>query len=125
MTLSKMRLDKWLWCVRIYKSRTIAAEACRKGRVFSGDLELKPSAMIQTGTEIRVRKDRITYTFRVLSLPPARLSASLAQECYVNLTPQEELNRIKEIQESSFYRPATGRPTKKERRELEEFLEDL
>ncbi|HMX87793.1 MAG: RNA-binding S4 domain-containing protein [Saprospiraceae bacterium] len=125
MTSNKLRIDKWLWCVRIFKSRSIAAEYCRKGRVQCGDQELKPSSQIENGMVITVRKDSIRYSYRICSLPAQRLSATLAKDCFENLTPQEELNRLHEKQTSHFYRSDGIRPTKKERRELEEFLEDF
>ena len=126
--MEKMRVDKWLWCVRIFKSRSQATDACKKGRVKINDQPIKPSAMVSPKTILQVRKDHFDLVFEVLALLKTRVSFTLAQPCYENLTPEEEYNKFK-----SWYigkaRPeirdkGSGRPTKKERRELDEFKED-
>lgn len=121
----KVRIDKWLWSVRIFKSRTIATEACKKGRVSVNDVVIKPSFLVQRDGIISVRKEGFNLTFLVIDLISKRVSAPLAAVCYENLTPEEELNKFK-----SWYigksRPewrdrGDGRPTKRERRELDVF----
>ncbi|NOT37320.1 MAG: RNA-binding S4 domain-containing protein [Saprospiraceae bacterium] len=125
--MNKMRVDKWLWAVRIYKSRTQATEACKKGKIKIGEDALKPSFLVENGITLFVRKDKYNLIFKVTKLIPTRVSASLAAECYINLTPEEELNKFKEFDGSVFYIPTNyvidHRPTKKERRELDEFME--
>jgi ribosome-associated heat shock protein Hsp15 len=112
-----------MWATRIFKTRTIAAEACRKNRVLIGGVNVKPSRMIREGEVIQVRKPPVTFSFRVLKLTERRVGAKLVVEYLENVTPREqyeilELNRI-----SGFVDRARGlgRPTKKDRRELEQF----
>ncbi|MEP7197317.1 MAG: S4 domain-containing protein [Saprospiraceae bacterium] len=125
---SKMRVDKWLWVVRIYKSRTQATDACKKGTVKINDITLKASSLIEEGQILQVRKDKFNLVYEVVKLIPNRVSALLAVECYKNLTSEEELNKFKDWQSSAFYVPTNfvsdTRPTKKDRRELEDFLND-
>ncbi|MCC6815580.1 MAG: RNA-binding S4 domain-containing protein [Saprospiraceae bacterium] len=124
--MNKMRVDKWLWAVRIYKSRTQATEACKKGKVKLNDEILKPSALIETGQVIHLRKDKFNLIFKISQLIPNRVSARIASSCYANLTSQEELDKFKEFSDSAFYIATnyhiSRRPTKKERREIDEFL---
>ncbi len=96
MAKSEVRIDKWLWAVRIFKTRTIATEACKKGRVTLGDAGViaKPSRMIKVGDEINVRKPPVTYTFRVLALTENRLGAKLVPEYMENITPQSQLDLL-------------------------------
>lgn len=128
MALEKVRIDKWLWSVRIFKSRTIATDACKKRRIFIGEHVAKPSSVVQRGDHVHVRKDGFNLEFKVIDLIQKRVSAPLAQACYQNLTPAEELSKFddwyigksgREIREKG-----AGRPTKRERRELDEFKED-
>jgi ribosome-associated heat shock protein Hsp15 len=122
--MEKTRIDKWLWAVRIFKSRTIAAEACKSGKVFINELPVKPSSWITVNTLIEVRKQGFKFQFKVCKLIERRVSASLAAPCYENLTSEEEMNKysswftgkaMPELREKG-----TGRPTKKERRELDD-----
>ncbi len=125
--MNKVRVDKWLWTVRIFKSRTQATDACKKGKIKIGEEILKPSFLVEANTTLLVRKDKFNLIFKVLKIIPNRVSATLAAECYVNLTPEEELNKFKEFDGSAFYIPTNyvidHRPTKKERRELDDFME--
>ena len=125
----KMRIDKWLWTVRIYKSRTLASEACKKGRVRIGDIELKASSLIEAGQRIQIKKDKINLDFEILKIIPNRVSATLAAQCYINHTPEKELNKLKEIHSSAFYNSNTyvvdSRPTKKDRRAIDDFFNEL
>lgn len=123
------RIDKWLWAMRIFKTRTIATEACKKGRVTvgpDGGVEVKPSRSIKVGDIINVRKPPATYTFRVLRLSQNRLGAKLVPEYMENITPQSQYDLLEVVKISGFVdrRKGLGRPTKKEGRELEKFTSD-
>ncbi len=122
----KMRIDKWLWAIRIYKTRSQASEACRSGKVFVGNEPAKPSKLVQPGEIVVVKKLPVWYTYEILALTERRLSPALAAEKYRNLTPQEELDKLNITRISGFeYRErGSGRPTKRERREIDR-LKDL
>ncbi|MFN7120200.1 MAG: RNA-binding S4 domain-containing protein, partial [Saprospiraceae bacterium] len=96
MNTAKVRVDKWLWSVRIFKSRTIATDACKGGKVKLNGANLKPSAMVQQGDVLTIRKNGFDFQFKVLELIEKRVSAPIAQKCYENITPQEELNKYQE-----------------------------
>jgi len=124
-----MRVDRWLWCVRIFKSRSKATNACKKGHIAIEENKLKPSALVSIGQIIIVKKDGFILTFKINDLLERRVSAVLAEPCYENLTPEEELNKFKswyigkakpEVRERGL-----GRPTKRERRELDEYKDEL
>ncbi len=120
-----VRVDKWLWAVRIFKTRSLAAEACKKGHVLLGDTALKPSRTISVGYILKVRKAPITRSFKVLALTGKRMSAKLAVDFVEDVTPSEE-TEIMEIQKNMRWIArdrGTGRPTKKDRRELDDFFE--
>ncbi len=123
--MDKVRIDKWLWSVRIFKSRTLATDACREGKVKLNGEEVKASQMIQVGDVLEVRKDGFNMRYQVLQLIEKRVGAPLAQVCYEDLTPAEELNKYKDWfvgKAGAEYREkGSGRPTKKERREIDEF----
>ncbi len=115
-----VRIDKWLWAVRIYKSRSLATEECQRGRILINDEPVKPSRNIHIGDIIVVKKPPLTLTYQVTGLIEKRGSATLAAENTINLTPQEEFDRVRHNQESAFYvrDRGTGRPTKKQRRDI-------
>lgn len=123
MAKSEVRIDKWIWAVRIFKTRTIAAEACKKGRVMINDVVVKPSRMVKVGDIVKVRKPPITYSFRVLALTENRLGAKLVPEYMENITPKSELDMLDIVRIAGFVdrRKGLGRPTKREGRQLEEF----
>lgn len=125
MAKSEVRIDKWLWAVRIFKTRTIATDACKKGRVMLGDVPAKPARMIKIGDIIKVRKPPVTYSFRVLALTENRLGAKLVPEYMENITPRSELDLLEIVKISGFIdrRKGLGRPTKREGRELSRFTE--
>jgi len=129
MAKSEVRIDKWLWAVRIFKTRTIASEAIKKGRVTMGDnaTPVKPSRMIKAGDTINVRKPPVTYTFRVLALTENRLGAKLVPEYMENITPQSQYDLLEVVKISGFVdrRKGLGRPTKREGRELSKFTESV
>lgn len=119
------RLDKWLWATRIFKTRTIAADACKNGRVMINGVKLKPSRMVKEGEIIQVRKPPVTYSFKVLKAIQNRVGAKLVPEVLENVTPPDQYELLEMNRISGFVGRArgTGRPTKKERRELDNFTE--
>ncbi|MBQ8674856.1 MAG: RNA-binding S4 domain-containing protein [Bacteroidaceae bacterium] len=119
------RLDKWLWAARIFKTRSIAIYACKNGRVMIGWVKMKPSRMIKEGDEIQVRKPPVTYTFRVLKAIQNRVGAKLVPEVLENITPPDQYELLEMNRISGFVNRArgTGRPTKKDRRELDDFVQ--
>jgi len=121
--MNEARIDKWLWAARIFKTRTIAAEACKKGRICIGNTQLKPSKMIKVGEIINVRKPPITYSFKVLQTIEKRIGAKLLPEVLENVTDPTQYELLEMSKISGFVNRArgTGRPTKKERRDLDEF----
>ncbi len=127
MAKSEVRIDKWLWAMRIFKTRTVATEACKKGRVSVGGAVVKPSRMIKVGDIINVRKPPVTYSFKALALTENRLGAKLVPEYIENVTPRSELDLLEVVKISGFIdrRKGLGRPTKREGRELKEFTSDL
>ena len=121
--MSEARIDKWLWAVRIFKTRTIAAEACKKGRITINGSQIKHSLMIKTGEVIQVRKSPITYSFKVLQAIEKRVGAKLVPEVMENVTTPDQYELLELSKISGFVDRArgTGRPTKKDRRSLDEF----
>ncbi|MBN1986609.1 MAG: RNA-binding S4 domain-containing protein [Prolixibacteraceae bacterium] len=120
-----VRVDKWLWAVRIFKTRSQATDACRKGHVSVDDLPVKPSRIIHPGETVKVRKQQVTRSFKVLKLAEKRMSAKLVPDFLEDSTPPEELE-IMEMQKNMRWitrERGTGRPTKKERRELDDFFD--
>ncbi len=119
------RLDKWLWAARIFKTRSIAADACKNGRITMGGVKQKASKMIKEGDIIEVRKPPITYSFKVLKAIQNRVGAKLVPEVLENVTAKEQLELLEMNRISGFVGRArgTGRPTKKERRELDDFIQ--
>ena len=119
------RLDKWLWAARIFKTRSIAADACKNGRISIGGVKQKASKMVKVGDVIEVRKPPITYSFKVLQAIQNRVGAKLVPEVLENVTAKEQLELLEMNRISGFVGRArgTGRPTKKERRELDDFIQ--
>lgn len=119
------RLDKWLWAARIFKTRSIAADACKNGRVTMGGVKQKASKMIKEGDVVDVRKQPVTYSFKVLKAIQNRVGAKLVPEVLENVTTKEQLELLEMNRISGFVDRArgTGRPTKKERRELDDFIQ--
>ncbi|MDR1763274.1 MAG: RNA-binding S4 domain-containing protein [Dysgonamonadaceae bacterium] len=124
--MQEVRIDKWLWAMRIFKTRTIALEECKKNRITVNGSEVKPSRTVKIGDTVTVRKPPITYSFRVLNLSQNRLGAKLVPEYLENITPSEEYEILEMSKISGFVDRArgSGRPTKKERRDLDRFSED-
>ena len=115
-----VRIDKWLWAVRIYKTRTIAAEECAKGRILINGNSVKPSHVVKPGEVILVRKPPVIHTFKVLQLLKNRVAAQLVKNYLEDLTPEDELAKREIARLSTNFQrePGAGRPTKKDRREL-------
>ncbi len=123
---NEARIDKWLWAMRLFKTRTIAAEACKKGRVMVQQVAAKPSRNIKVGDVIQVKRPPVTYSFKVLALTENRLGAKLVPEYMENVTTADQLELL-ELSKVSGYMGrdrGTGRPTKKDRRTLDAFLDD-
>ncbi len=127
MAKTEERIDKWMWATRIFKTRTIASEACKKGRITIGDTILaKPSRMIKIGDIINVKKPPITYSFRVKALTENRLGAKLVPDYLENITPQSQYDLLEVVKINGFIdrRKGLGRPTKREGRELARFSQE-
>ena len=112
MAKSEVRIDKWLWAMRIFKTRTIATEACKKGRVSVGNAIAKPSRTIKTGDIIQVRKPPVTYSFKVLALTENRLGAKLVPEYMENVTPRSELDLLEVLTFRYPYLRHQGHPSR-------------
>lgn len=123
--MEEVRIDKWMWATRIFKTRTIAADACKKGRVMVGGVTVKPSRMIKRGEVVQVRKPPVTFSFKVLDLTEKRMGAKLVPGFLENVTTPDQYELLEMNRISGFVDRARGmgRPTKKERRELEQFTD--
>lgn len=121
------RLDKWLWAARIFKTRTVAANACKNSRVSKNGVVLKPSSIVKIGDVIDVKKPPITYSFRIINCIEQRVGAKLLPEVYENVTAEKQYELLEMSRISGFIDRArgTGRPTKKERRALDSFAEPV
>lgn len=123
----KLRLDKYLWAIRIFKTRTLAAEACDKGKVKYNDDAAKPSKNVHVGDEYEVKTEARRWRIRVSGLLYNRVQYSEAVKFYADITPAEEVERL-QYQAASFHTgkrlSKVGRPTKKERRDIDEFLDE-
>ena len=120
-----VRIDSFLWAVRIFKTRSIAQDACRKGRVAINDVTAKPAKMVMAGDIISVRKPPVTLSFKVLQTTTNRMGAKLVPEYILNVTPPEQYELLEMKRMSGYVDRAQGlgRPTKRERRDLEQFLQ--
>ncbi len=127
MPKDEVRIDKWLWAMRIFKTRTIASEECKKGRITIGEDKnpAKPARMIHVGDTVHVRKPPVTYSFLVKALTENRLGAKLVPEYLENVTPQDQYDLLDVVRISGFIdrRKGLGRPTKREGRELARFTD--
>ena len=119
------RVDKWLWAARIFKTRSIAADACKNGRVTVGGVTVKPSHTIKEGEVVNVKKPPVTYSFKVLKTREQRVGAKLLPEIDENVTDPKQYELLEMSRISGFVDRArgTGRPTKKERRALDAFTD--
>ena len=121
--MSEARIDKWLWAARIYKTRSVAAEACKKGHISLNGAQTKASRTVKPGDVVQVRKAPITYSFKVLQAIEKRVGAKLVPEVLENVTTPDQYELLEMSRISGFVNRAkgTGRPTKKDRRDLNEF----
>ena len=119
------RIDKWLWASRIFKTRSIAADACKNGRVVVNNANVKPSRPLKVGEVVHVRKPPITYSFRVLKCIEQRVGAKLVPEIYENVTDPKQYELLEMSRISGFIdrQRGTGRPTKKDRRAMDAFTD--
>lgn len=117
------RIDKWLWAVRIFKTRTLAADACKNSRISINGTTVKPSRMVKEGDEVSVRKPPVTYTFRVKQAIEKRVGAKMLPDIIENITPPEQYELLEINRISGFVNRAKGmgRPTKKDRRAIDDF----
>lgn len=122
-----MRIDKYLWCVRYFKTRSIATQACKKGSVKIDKTSVKPARDVYPGDVIVVRKDQVHYTLQVLDLPTSRLGAKLVDQYRKDITPKEAFSNKELLQYAKDYyrKKGTGRPSKKDRRDLEDFTKSV
>lgn len=119
--MSQVRIDKYLWAIRIFKTRSKASDACKKGRVQMNDADVKPAKEVSPGDEVTIRIKTMLKTIQVEKVIEQRVSASLAAECFEDLTPQEEYDKLKKMSElnTEWRERGAGRPTKKERRQID------
>jgi ribosome-associated heat shock protein Hsp15 len=122
---TSVRIDKYLWAVRIYKTRTLSTEACKKGRVSVDDMPAKPSRTVMAGDVIQVKKMPVVYSFRVIDPIEKRVGAKIVENFVENVTPEDELHKL-DLQDDFFIKRdrGKGRPTKKERRLLDDLRDD-
>ena len=120
------RVDKWLWAVRVFKTRSLAADACKKGRVLMQGVAVKPSRELKVGDVLQVRRNPIIYTFKVVALTQNRVGAKLVPQFMENVTApdQLELLEVLKLDQNNRRAKGLGRPTKKERRDLDDFFDD-
>lgn len=120
-----MRVDKYLWCVRYFKTRSISTQACKKGAIRVNDTIVKPAREVYPGDVIVVRKKQINYIVEVLDLPESRLGAKLLDIYRKDVTPAEafESNELLKFARDYYRKKGVGRPTKKDRRDLEDFTD--
>ncbi|MGB5169979.1 RNA-binding S4 domain-containing protein [Eudoraea sp.] len=121
-----MRIDKYLWCTRYYKTRNMATEACKKGHVHVNGKIAKPSREVFPMEEITVRKNQIRYELVVMDIPPSRVGAKLVDIYRKDATPKEayENKKLQEISQQHYRKSGVGRPTKKDRRDIENYLDE-
>ena len=125
--MNEARIDKWLWAARIFKTRSIAADACKNGRVTFNGMNMKPSRTIKEGDVVSVKKPPVIYSFKVLKAIEQRVGAKLLPEIYENVTDPKQYELLQMSRISGFIDRAhgTGRPTKKERRALDAFVDPV
>jgi len=128
--MNKIRVDKWLWSIRIFKSRTLATDACKGGKVKIGGASVKPSCLISEGDTVVVRKNGFNFEFRAVTLIEKRVGAAIAVTCYEDVTPADEKTKYAEWFSNASSigekrQTGSGRPTKKERRVIDDLKDDI
>lgn len=123
---SEIRIDKWLWAVRLFKTRTLAAEACKKGKVLIQNVPVKPSHLVKVGDVINIKRNPVLYSYKILKLSENRMNAKLVPDFMIDITTPDQLELIElgKIARKLSRKPGSGRPTKKERRKLDNFIEE-
>ena len=121
-----MRIDKFLWTVRYFKTRSLATEACKKGHVSYNATKVKPSKEVFVGDQVIVRKNQINYTFDIIDIPKNRVGAKLVDLYRKDTTPKDafETTELVQLAKSYYRKKGVGRPTKKDRRAIDEYLSD-
>ena len=121
-----MRIDKYLWCVRYYKTRSIATTACKKGHIKVNDQVVKPSREVFATDKIELRKDQINYSLTVLDIPPNRVGAKLVDIYRIDTTPKSafEAQELLKYSKDYYRKKGTGRPTKKDRRDIDDVYKE-
>jgi ribosome-associated heat shock protein Hsp15 len=121
-----MRIDKYLWCIRVFKTRTLATSACKKGQVKIENSNIKPSKEIFGGEIVLIRKNQINYKVKVIDIPESRVGAKLVDLYRKDITPKEEFEKTELLKYSKDYyrKKGVGRPTKKDRRDIEDYQND-
>lgn len=121
-----MRIDKFLWSIRFYKTRSIAADEIKKNRVFIGEQAVKSSREVREGDVVKIRKNQIDYKVKVLQIPKSRLGAKLVSLYVTDLTDKEqyELLAMRKLSQDYYRQKGEGRPTKKDRRDMDGFLDE-
>lgn len=124
--MNEVRIDKWLWAMRLFKTRSIAAEACKKGHVMIDGVQMKPSRMVRVGDVVQVRRQPVVFSFKVLALSQNRLGAKLVPEYMQQVTTPDQLElwEMLKLDKANNRAKGLGRPTKKDRRDLDEFFDD-
>lgn len=124
---TEVRIDKWLWAVRLFKTRTLAAEACKKGKVIIQNVQVKPSRNVKVGDVVCIKRNPILFSFKVIALAENRMNAKLVAGFMENVTTADQLELIElaKLAGQSGRDRGAGRPTKKERRDIEEFTEPI
>ena len=125
--MAEVRIDKWLWAVRLYKTRSLAAEACKKGKVSCNGQTVKPSHVVKVGEVYHVRRAPITFSYRVLALAHNRMAAKLVPDFMLDVTTPDQLQllELNRLAHAAGRARGSGRPTKKERRDLDMFIDPL
>ncbi len=123
--VTEVRIDKWMWAVRLFKTRSLAADACKKGKVMMDGVGVKPSRNVKVGDVVQVKRLPIVYSFKVLALSENRMGAKLVPDFMENVTPPEQMELLEMSRFSAFGTRdrGTGRPTKKERRDLDTYMD--
>ena len=124
---TEVRIDKWLWAVRLFKTRTLAADACKKGKVIIQNVQVKPSRHVKVGDVVCIKRNPILFSFKVLALSENRMNAKLVSGFMENVTTSDQLELIElaKLAGQTGRDRGTGRPTKKDRREIEDFIEPI
>jgi ribosome-associated heat shock protein Hsp15 len=122
---TEVRIDKWLWAVRLFKTRTLATEACKKGKVIIQNVQVKPSRNVKVGDVVSIKRNPFLFSFKVLALSENRMNAKLVPDFLLNVTTADQLEQIEmaKLAGNMGRDRGAGRPTKKERRDLEDFID--